>query len=215
MPFEDTTTIEKQRRNVLIVTSVILFIIVGNVDIGQTAQISLLNAQINNPHAIYAFLYTFLVYFAWRYFVSFRSIRAWDDYYQSVRQKMTNLAFDKAHTILIKDGIKKEDISSHNRSGNNWPEPINKAYNDITKNGAIYYFQYQVQQSKNTRTSKKLETAIRIEGAELNKIKRYTFVRHFFLTHLFLEYYLPHLMILLTLALSVTHYYEHIAQHIK
>lgn len=192
---DDAPTFEKQRRNVTIISIILLFCYLGNVEVGDTVKISILDAKVRNPVAIYGFMYSMLFYFLWRYAIAFRNIRAWDDYYEGIRNSMRDLAFERAYKILEPKGIKREKISSANVNGN-WPESIDKTTNDIIQKGAIYYFEYSTPREPDSDSYDrvKLETPVKVKEDDIRKIKRKQLISHFIFTNLFLEYYLPLLL---------------------
>ena len=213
MPLDDSDSFIIQRRNLVIISTIVLFFKAAELKPSSSVHLPLIDMDIGRPEAVEAFLHIMLVYFIWRYITAFlMSVgvkNTFNNFEENVRRKMQKMAFKKAETYLNKKNIKFERLSSGTDHNRQWEEPIKHGGN-ITK-GASYIIEYTTSDECDPNFQyANIDHIFLVKGIRLQVLKAITLSKHFVFTNLFLEWYFPFLLAVVSLLecfnFQITHY---------
>lgn len=202
---DDQDKFNVQRRNLTLISSIVLFYEIGDVQLGNTAKLPFIDVTVQNTNAIEIFLHAILIYFFWRYITSFNdyvgAVGAFERYKKSLIKSIPIAAKKLAAKELSKNKIVFEDLGygSTYQDGKAW-HPLDQRSGDITKKGAKYRFSYMKIEGTKRILGGDNSIEIKLEGFDLLALKLKTFIKHIIFSNLFLEFYFPFLIATLALA---------------
>lgn len=191
---DDEPTFPKQRRNLVLISSLVLFYELGSISSNGAVHLPMIDATINETTVINAFLHAILIYFLWRYFTVFKTPHANRMIWSGSDSKIINCMYRHAQKNVLKKlrGKSRDDRTIGTKHN---PIAIDKKTQNILVKGAEYIFTYDDVQSGRREDA----PPVLICGIHLLIIKFVIYLDDFLFANIFLEYYFPFVIFLVAL----------------
>lgn len=186
MPDRDSLSFPVQRRNLLWISSLVLFVELGKVTPAEEVHLPFFNAEILCTEVIVVFMHALLLYFGWRYFVVFVN-RGLVPIQSPVMETVRSWMKVQARKMALQE-IQRLELQIQPNTGVDLrrdPLALGNKSNDETVQGGGYCYRCHTVQGVVDLD------VMEVKGNVVKFIKLKAYIKHCLIREYFIEYFLP------------------------
>lgn len=173
----------RQRRNLLLVTVLVIFMEHGNVAFGTDVKIFGASATIGNPDFILQFLFLVQAYFLWRFYQYFNA----DDAYSELRNQYGETLTNKLDSSTLQQIFKELPDGQRSLSGS-------YSYGGLESHDSNY-FQVEVEIPKAGGNFENEKFSLKVPKAPIERQRIPTLIGFLFRGRILTDFFLPYLLV--------------------
>lgn len=185
-----------QRRNLISISALVLFYELGGVSLAPDGQISIFAVTINNAYILNIFLHSSLLYFLWRYFVSFQTIGGKENIFRPLKESIQTGYWLAASRNAEKMVLKESPDASVKSISVEYPKNHRLEKGLCDEFSCIYH--RKIPHSQLTGPVQ-LAESVKVTLKQKLVVQSRNILIHFFSKDFFLEYYFPFFIALIAL----------------